>query len=709
MTSRSSFWVSSVENHRRRVWVWIITALVQVTAYVGILTVYLSRIRKWYEEGAYITAEEFREALYQAAQEALGFQKDRLILVIGLAFLIGIQGFSYLYDQKKVDMYHSVPVDKNKRFLVIYGNGIIIYLATTLASLLISVISAVVQGAVNGEVMAGIGVAFVWNFLFFLIMYHTAILAVMLTGNRFITLFASGTFALYEMMLYILFENMQEAFFDTKDSFYLSLRPKLSAVADYLYHEHEIRDLENVREMAAMALPFYGKWFVLAAVILAAAWMCYRGRLSEAAGKAIAFPHLEPVVKVLIVIPVSIGLGMWVYGAGYGDTTLAFVTMIAGGVICSAVMEVIYDFDLKSMFRHLISSGITLAGIVIIFFSFKEDLFGYDKYVPEEDKVESVALVLNEYPEFWNENFNYVDISEAAAERMYITNLEPVLSLALKAQQEKPEEMEDARVMHVLYRLRSGREVGRKFCIDFGNPANAKLLDQIIGTTEYKEGTYQIMTDQESFDHVQTMTYSNGAVEIALPAEDGQKIREAYIKDMEQYDFTLIRNNRPCGEISIRFPNWRGYSLYVYESFENTIAYLKERKAYYPVTLDPGDIDSITVTNYHNELQEVYGDTSDTYATRDGNASAYSYDESRVVSETFYEEEEFAKILPVIYPNNMSAIWHDYEETDSNYDVYITFRKDTSYPYDRGSYGFNYQFYTGEVPEFVDAATAYED
>ena len=219
MTSRNSFWVSSVENHRRRVWVWIITALVQVTAYVGILTVYLSRIRKWYEEGAYITAEEFREALYQATQEALGFQKDRLILVIGLAFLIGIQGFSYLYDQKKVDMYHSVPVDKNKRFLVIYGNGIIIYLATTLASLLISVISAVVQGAVNSEVMAVIGVAFVWNFLFFLIMYHTAILAVMLTGNRFITLFASGTFALYEMMLYILLENMQESFFDTKDSF----------------------------------------------------------------------------------------------------------------------------------------------------------------------------------------------------------------------------------------------------------------------------------------------------------------------------------------------------------------------------------------------------------------------------------------------------------------------------------------------------------
>ncbi len=709
MTSRNSFWVSSVENHRRRIWVWIMAALVQVTSYVGILTVYLSRIRMWNEEGDYITAEEFRQAMYRATQDALGFHEDRLITLMFLGFMIGMQGFSYLYDRKKVDLYHSVPVDKNKRFLVIYGNGIVIYLATTLTSLLIGVITAAVQSAVNGEGMAVIGVSFLWNFLFFLVMYHTAILAVMLTGNRFITLAAAGTFALYEMVSYILFENMQEAFFDTKDSFYVSLKPKLSAVADYLYHIYEIRDLESVREMAASVLPFYGKWSVLMAALLAAAWLCYRRRPSEAAGKAIAFPFLEPVVKVAVVIPAAIGLGMWVYGAGYGDTTLAFATMIAGGVLGSAVMEVIYDFDLKSMLHHLISSGIAVAGIGMIFFIFKEDIFGYDKYVPAKDKVESAALVLNEYPDFWDENFGYVDISESTAANMHITDLEPILRLASKAQQEDQEKMEDARAIHVLYRLRSGRKVGRMFFVDFDNPVNEELLDQIIGTVEYKEGTYQIMTDQESFDRVQAMTYSNGAAEIALPVEDGQKIREAYVKDMARFDFTLARNSRPCGELRIRFPNWRSYNLYVYESFENTVAYLKEAKAYYPVTLDPADIDSITVTNYHNELEGLYENKTDVYVTRDAAAAEYTYDEDRIVSETFYEREEFEKILPVIYPNNLAATWHDYKETDSNYDVYITFKKDTTYPYNRSNYGFSYQFYTGAVPEFVDAATAYGD
>ena len=177
---------------------------------------------------------------------------------------------------------------------------------------------------------------------------------------------------------------------------------------------------------------------------------------------------------------------------------------------------------------------------------------------------------------------------------------------------------------------------------------------------------------------------------------------------MEQFDFTLARNDRPCGEIRIQFPNWMSCTLSVYECFENTLAYLKSQDAYYPLQLDPEDIDCITVTNYHNELQDPeYGYVDDPMVRYDMDMTTqFSYDESSVVSENFYEQEEFEKILPVIYPNFLSETWHDYEEVDSNYDIYITFKKDTDYPYNRSNYGFNYQFFTGQVPEFVTEATA---
>ena len=297
MTSKNSFWASSKENHKRRIWVWIITVLAQLMMYVGVLTVYLSRIRMWNAEGMYRTAEEYIDALYQATKDALAFQDNLIFLLIGLAVVIGVQGFSYLYDRRKVDMYHSVPVDKNKRFAVVYVNGMVIYLAATLMSLLIGVIAAAAQSAVNGEVMAVIGLGFLWNLLFFMVAYHTTILAVMLTGNCLITLCITGMLLGYEAILYDLLENMQYSFFETVSGFYVTHNPKLSVIYDYDMNIWNLKHQENVAVLAKELLPYYGKWFILAVVILAAAGLCYRKRPSEAAGKAIAFVRIEQFFK----------------------------------------------------------------------------------------------------------------------------------------------------------------------------------------------------------------------------------------------------------------------------------------------------------------------------------------------------------------------------------------------------------------------------
>ena len=79
-------------------------------------------------------------------------------------------------------------------------------------------------------------------------------------------------------------------------------------------------------------------------------------------------------------------------------------------------------------------------------------------------------------------------------------------------------------------------------------------------------------------------------------------------------------------------------------------------------------------------------------------------------SETFYEEAQIAQILPHIYPSYIDAPWSLYgESTDdpNNYSLEVVFKKDSAYPYERGSYYFNYSFRQGEVPDFVKEATAY--
>lgn len=709
MTSRNSFWASSKENHRRRIWVWIVSVMVQLMAYVGILTVYLSRIRSWNSEGAYRTYEEFIAALHQATKDALAFQDNLALVLGGMALMIGMHGFSYLYDRKKVDMYHSVPVNKNKRFAVVYVNGLIIYLVSTLVSLFIGIIVAAVQNAADGGVMAEVGIGFIWNLLFFLVMYHTVILAVMVTGNRFITLCVGGGLVIYESVLYTLVDAMKYAFFETVSGFYVTYEPKLSVINDYFGNIWELKSAEDVQSAARIVLPYYGKWFILALVILAAAWLCYSRRPSEAAGKAIAFPKMEPVFKVAAVIPTGIGLGMWVHSAAYGSMALTAVSMVGFGVIACAFIEVIYDFDIKSLFKHPVSSGVAVAAVAVIFLVFKFDLTGFDEYVPDAEKLDSIALNVDYYGEYWDENFSYVGSADFSEEHMFLQDVEPVLTLAAKSRKEKPEDMDDCRVVNVLYRLKSGRRVGRRFNVDFSNPANEELMNRIVGAREFKEGTYQVMTDEESYAKALGITYGNGVTNLAIPAEDASKLREAYLKDMERLDFSLVTEKRPCGQITIKFPNWIIDRLDVYDDFENTIAYLQSAEVFYPVELNPEDIADITVTNFHNELNEMpeQAEAARYINTRDVVAEAsYVYDDDHTVTKTFLEEEEFAQITKVIYPASMSSAWNDGRELDENYDIYITFKKDTSYPYDRSSFGVYYKFYTGQVPEFVVEGTA---
>ena len=715
MTSKKSFWASCKENHKRRIWVWIVAVLAQLMAYAGGLTVYLSRIDRRNSQGAYKTYDMYKDAMYQAAKDALGFQDNLVFILLGLAVIIGMQGFSYLYDGKKVDLYHSVPVNRNRRFAVVYVNGITIYLTSALVSLLIGTVAAALQGAVNGSVLAVIGFGFIWQLLFFLVMYHTAVLAVMLTGNQFVGLGVAGALVLYEPCLNYLMNAMMYTFFRTVSGFYVRYEPKFSVLEDYLDNAQYIKYMaytEDLKEVARLVLPYYGKWFILAIVILAAAWICYRKRPSEAAGKAMAFSVAGQILKVVTVIPIGLGIGMWVHNAAYGNTMLTVASMVGCGVIVSAAVEVIFDFDIKSLFRHPVTSGAVVAGIIVVFLIFKLDLLGYDAYLPQAGKLDSIALNVDYYGQFWDNEFNHVPASTYTEEHMYITDAEPVLALADKSRGEKPEEMKNPREFNILYRFKSGRKVARRFWVDIANPANTEKLDRIVGSQEFKNGTYQILTDQDSFDQVVNLSYSNGAAKVALPTADAQKLREAYIKDMERFDFSLASTQYVCGQIVFHFPSREVARMDVYEGFEYTIAYLKSQDAYYPLQLNPEDIENITITNYHNELREQADGGAEWNSVNARNVwvsdGDYSYEDFSV-SQTFYEQEEFARIVPVIYPSYLGySTWHSADEMDQNYDIYITFRKDTTYPYERGSYGVYYKFYTGHVPEFVEEATAFK-
>ena len=124
MTSRNSFWASLKENNKRRIWIWIVSGLLWFVYYPVSMAMLMGR-KIEHNHIDNLTGEAAKLRLTEEVGEWLEVGNGiTAILVACMAIVCAIQGFSYLYSRKKVDMYHSVPVKKSRRFAVIFTNEI---------------------------------------------------------------------------------------------------------------------------------------------------------------------------------------------------------------------------------------------------------------------------------------------------------------------------------------------------------------------------------------------------------------------------------------------------------------------------------------------------------------------------------------------------------------------------------------------------------
>ncbi len=711
MTSKSLFLARCRENNKRRIWVWIVSILIQLISYPAVVTIYLSRIHFNMEEGIYKTTALYRKELYQAAADAVGFQPKLMFVIITLAMITGIQGFSYLHDRKKVDLYHSVPVSMKSRYFAIYWNGIGIYLLPNLISIVVAVLIAATQGAVNDMVLIKCILAFFTNLLYFLFLYHTAILAIMITGNTLITGFMIIGILGMEWLAVQIYNSMKFSFYEKADSFFSDVEPMLSPILDYDSSVYDLKYSLDLSEMMQILLPLYVKWIIMAGIIGILAYVCYKKRSAGMVGKAIVFEKLRTVLKVIVAVYVGMTSCCIIYESTYYNVWITVLAIIAVTVLCCGAMEVVFEADIRAFIKHPVSGGVALGIVLVLFGIYNFDIFGYDTYIPQAEKVESFAINNNSiyYGEYYEEE-EYISSSQYFKENMFLTQTEAVCALAKKNNSMQLKEMEDGRTFSVLYRMKSGREVARKIFVDFADETNEEYLNQLFGSREYWGCVYQL-ADENYEVNLSSMDveYNNGTRVQAVPIAAEGKIREAWIKDMENYDFSLVRHNRICGEISYFDSRYySNFTLPVYESFTNTIAGLKEVGAYYPLSLQAEDILNISITNYHSDLyEEMEGDIATLSSDSYGAAESVVRETGGGVEATqvLYENpEEIAEIIKHIYPNNLDNNSHSADAQDSNYEVAIAFKSEKDYSYGIGYH--YYQFLRGEVPSFVIEDTA---
>ena len=90
--------------------------------------------------------------------------------------------------------------------------------------------------------------------------------------------------------------------------------------------------------------------WAVAALLFGLGMFLYRKRPSEAAGRAMAFKVSEPVIRFLLVVPITLFSGM-IFRSILNDDIWTVFGLLCGLLITSCLIEIIYHSILRACLR----------------------------------------------------------------------------------------------------------------------------------------------------------------------------------------------------------------------------------------------------------------------------------------------------------------------------------------------------------------------
>ena len=291
MTSKNWFFKGMTEEIKRRLWAAALSAVIFFFSF-PVVMVYLTTV-------AYVDTDINRKM--RLASDALNILSYRNgwtgFLMAVLAVVLGISGFSYLNSRRKVDFYHSLPVRREKLFAVQYTTGILIAAVPYLVFVLTAAAIASAYGVSPADAFSTALKGWGFEMLSFLVLYTTAVIAVMMTGNTVVALLGFGVFNGFFPLFLGMWSGLAENCLDTFCNYDLMAGwvPRTSPLAFYISGFSE--DMAAGKVISRLAV---------SAILLLIAVVLHKKRPSEAAGKAMAFSISQPVIGVLLVTEFSV-------------------------------------------------------------------------------------------------------------------------------------------------------------------------------------------------------------------------------------------------------------------------------------------------------------------------------------------------------------------------------------------------------------------
>ena len=647
MISRRSYWAKWLENIKRRGWTFVLCAAVMLLLGPVFLSVNLTGL---YNGGAFgaQTSEEMDLMMRTAFVSHIGFSQIWIFPALFFAVLFAVQGFCWLYSRQKMDLYMSVPVSSVKRYVMIWGNGIVCYAGLSFTGLLLCWATGAVFGVMSCYAAAQSMAAWAFQMLAFLAMYHVSLVAVMLTGNVLTALLGCVVLFSYEPAMRILYNHLKTMFYYSycsADAERMMRLPWLSPFAGTLdlFERVCYRDgyLVGVPGTGGLTWQFgiqTGLLVICAASAGIFAYWLYRKRKTESYHRSVAFSPLAAVLELALLVPFGMAAGMAVAKMSGDSGIFLFGGCLLGTVCGHAMIRLVYKRELKEVLGGKAVFAVSLTAAACFLGLFRFDWTGYDSYIPASREVRAVSVSLeSDYSAFGNYEEplwegGSVDMEEELLEKMASENTETIESVLWLAKKWRDKGMpgtvrdfeagadtgyisegagknENLRRWVVCYTMQGGRKVYRRFFADM--EADQDKIDIIMKDPSYQRVRYQIFSPmfEERLGEMK-ISFADGRTETLYTAEKGELL-EALRTDFRQYGYSLISDSIPEGKICFELKNKEGgqdstriWEYPLYKSFEKTGEVLARNGIEvrdWQTLYCADEVDEIRISYYHYE------------------------------------------------------------------------------------------------------------
>lgn len=521
-----------------------------------------------------------KEYLQEQLQRLTVPSYEIAILAMFIALFLAFDFFRYLHSKRQTDFFDSLPIRRRDAFLTRILSVCIIFAVPLMICFSLETVLLVVYHFFQMNYFINILWTLVCMLLIFLATMITAVLAMIMTGHPVIALLGFGVFSAYApIILQYIFPAYASQYFDTYAS--------SNELSSYLYYASPIgASIKLVHGNVYRSWSPAGHMTDFIAILILIvfvgilSYILFQKRPSESAGRAMAFTKCNPVIRILLVIPLTLYVGLYLSQvASIGSKIWMVFGFVAGTILLHGIIESIFQFDIRGLWSHKQQMlGCFLAAIAIALI-FWVDLFHYDEYLPKQEDLEAIAINLGEYY-----NTSEVDgISGEALDTAYqltknlvtqkYTPKEHSIVADTSTTQEYTSKIHSAQVE---YRFKNGTVKKRRYYVNMD--VNREIIDKLYASKEYKDDICELYRDD--WNTVNDLRLSDGLTEVALnlTPEERNLLFETYLAEFTPFTYTQKEASTNVAHFIISKNITKGsssqYYCYVYPEFTQTIALL---------------------------------------------------------------------------------------------------------------------------------------